>query len=50
MTDELLVREALAEAERPRQRSKQRMVRWSDLDRELAQRALTGIETGEEKR
>lgn len=41
MTDESLIREALAEAERHRRRAKRaRMVRWTDLDKELAQRAL----------
>lgn len=50
MADETIVRMALAEAERKqrvaakrgatRRGGPQRVVRWSDLDRELARRAL----------
>jgi len=44
MVDEGLIREALAEAERHRRRLKKaRMVRWSDLERELAQRTLAEL-------
>jgi hypothetical protein len=45
MADDSLIREALAEAERPKQRrGKPRLVRWNDLERELAHRALTSLE------
>jgi hypothetical protein len=48
MAEESLIREALAEAERHQQRAKRaRLVRWSDLEKELAQRALSQL--GEEK-
>lgn len=42
MGDESLIREALAEAERHRSRrvKRARVLRWSDLEKELAQRAL----------
>ena len=48
MADEGLIREALAEAERHRQHSAKRvrMVRWSDLEKELAQRTLDALGDG----
>lgn len=45
MADDSLIREALAEAERSKQRrGKPRLVRWNDLERELAHRALADLE------
>jgi hypothetical protein len=49
--DELLVRLALAEAELARERRKSRvkggaMVKWSDLERELARHALESLSGG----
>jgi hypothetical protein len=44
MADESLIREALAEAERNRRREKRaRLVRWNDLEKELAQQVLTEL-------
>lgn len=42
--DDGLIREALAEAERYRRRKSLRLVRWNDLERELARAMLAELE------